>query len=77
MLTVRERHRIAVWALIGLVLIVLAVPWFWWRSETVVAGFPIWIWWHVGWLGLASVVFYIFTQRAWGLGIERGGGERG
>jgi len=44
-----------------------------WRSDAVVAGLPVWIWWHVGWLILASVVFYVFTQRAWGLGIERGG----
>ena len=43
-----------------------------WRSDAVVAGLPVWIWWHISWLILASVVFYVFTQRAWGLSVERG-----
>mgnify|MGYP000099499984 CR=1 FL=1 len=72
-----ERVQIVAWSVIGFVLIALAVPWFMWRSGTVVAGMPIWLWWHVGWLVLASVIFYVFTQRAWGLGVERGGGHRG
>ncbi|WP_229122702.1 DUF3311 domain-containing protein [Halapricum desulfuricans] len=67
-----ERVRIALWGTVAFVLIALAVPWFMWRSDAVIAGLPVWIWWHVGWLGLASVVFYVFTQRAWGLGVERG-----
>ncbi|QSG09525.1 DUF3311 domain-containing protein [Halapricum desulfuricans] len=72
-----ERVQILLWGVVAFTLIALAVPWFMWRSGTVVAGLPIWIWWHVGWLALASVVFYVFTQRAWGLGVERGGGHRG
>ncbi|MCU4716643.1 DUF3311 domain-containing protein [Halapricum hydrolyticum] len=68
-----ERVQIILWGAIGFVLIGLAVPWFMWRSDAVVAGLPIWIWWHIGWLALASVVFYVFAQRAWGLGVERGG----
>jgi hypothetical protein len=56
---------------VAFVLVALAVPWFLWRDATVLAGLPLWIWWHVGWMALASVVFYDFTKRAWGIGIVR------
>ena len=51
-------------------LVVFAVPWFLWRDSTVVAGLPLWLWWHVGWMVLASGAFSLFARRAWGLGIE-------
>ncbi|WP_049921669.1 DUF3311 domain-containing protein [Halopiger djelfimassiliensis] len=71
------------WIAVALVLCALAIPWFLWGNGRVVAGFPLWLWWHVGWMGLASLVFWLFTQRAWGIGIEtdssgtdpRSGGE--
>jgi hypothetical protein len=62
------------WGVVALVLVALAVPWFWWGSDRVVAGLPVWVWWHVGWLGLTSVVFAVFADRAWGLGVETPGG---
>jgi|GEM_PF-540489 len=65
------RLRLAGWAAVAFVLVALAVPWFLWRDATVVAGLPLWVWWHVGWMALASVVFYVFTKRAWGIGIVR------
>ena len=65
----RSREGLA-WALVGVVLVVLAIPWFMWGTDTVVAGLPIWLWWHVGWMGLASLVFWLFARRAWGIGIE-------
>lgn len=58
------------WTATALVLVTLAVPWFLWRDATVVAGLPLWVWWHVGWMALASVVFYVFTERAWGVGVR-------
>jgi len=61
----RGRLRLAGWATVAFVLVALAVPWFLWRDATVLAGLPLWIWWHVGWMALASVVFYVFTKRAW------------
>jgi len=67
----RGRLRLAGWATVAFVLVALAVPWFLWRDATVLAGLPLWIWWHVGWMALASVVFYVFTKRAWGIGIVR------
>lgn len=50
-------------------LIVFTVPWFLWGNDTLVAGLPLWLWWYVGWMGLAAVVFALFARRAWGLGI--------
>lgn len=58
------------WAFATVALIALAVPWFLWGDSRVAFGLPLWLWWHIGWMGLASVVFYVFARRAWGLGIE-------
>ena len=61
----------ALWGVALLGVVALAVPWFLWRSATVVAGLPVWLWWHIGWMVVAAGVFYAFGQRAWGLGVER------
>jgi hypothetical protein len=58
------------WSGVALVLAALAVPWFLWGSDAVVAGLPVWVWWHAGWLALTSVVFWVFTRVAWGVGVE-------
>ncbi len=58
------------WTATGIVLAALTIPWFLWGSATTVAGLPLWLWWHVGWMLLASLVFWLFTKRAWGIGIE-------
>ncbi|QFU82658.1 DUF3311 domain-containing protein [Natronorubrum aibiense] len=65
-----RRLERAGWLAVAIVLCGLAIPWFLWGSAAVVAGLPLWLWWHVGWMGLASVVFWIFTKRAWGIGVE-------
>lgn len=57
------------WAVTVALVVALAVPWFLWRDATVVAGLPVWIWWHIGWMGVASLTFYGFSRRAWGLGV--------
>ncbi len=64
------------WLAVAIVLCVFTIPWFFWGDSTVVAGIPLWLWWHVGWMLLASVVFWLFTQRAWGIGIEPKEGDR-
>ncbi|SDF58825.1 DUF3311 domain-containing protein [Halorientalis regularis] len=61
-----------VWSAVAVLLVALAVPWFWWGSSRVVAGLPVWVWWHVGWMGLTAVVFAVFARRAWGVGVEGG-----
>jgi hypothetical protein len=65
-----DRIETLAWAIGALVLAALAVPWFLWRDSTVVAGLPLWIWWHVGWMVLASLCFYAFTRYGWGVGVE-------
>ena len=69
--------EVVLWILVATVLAALAVPWFLWGSGTVVAGLPVWIWWHIGWLGMTAAVFYGFTRRAWGVGVEPRGGTDG
>jgi len=70
-----HRNELGFWIAVAVVLAGLTVPWFLWGSATVVAGLPVWLWWHVGWMGLASVVFWVFAQRAWGIGIELTGDD--
>ena len=65
-----RRLELVGWSTIAVVLCALAIPWFLWGDATVVAGLPLWLWWHVGWMLVASVVFWVFAQRAWGIGIE-------
>ena len=69
----RDRMEKFAWAAVFAVLIAFAVPWFMWRDATVVAGLPVWVWWHIGWLLLTAATFAVFAQRSWGLWI---GGER-
>lgn len=66
-----RRLELVGWLAVAVVLSVLAIPWFLWGDATIVAGLPLWLWWHIGWMGLVAVVFWVFTRRAWGIGIER------
>ena len=61
------------WWIGAALLCLLGVPWFLWGDSTIVLGLPLWIWWHVGWLLFTSLLFWIFTQRYWGIGVEPGG----
>lgn len=58
------------WILAFAVLVAFAVPWFLWRDATTIAGLPLWLWWHVAWMALASVTFYGFTRGAWERGVD-------
>lgn len=61
--------RSLAWASVFALLVGLAIPWFLWGSSRVIAGLPLWLWWHIGWMILTAVVFRAFTRRAWGLWI--------
>lgn len=63
----RRSMRAVLWGITFLTLAALSVPWFLWGDATVVAGLPLWLWWHVGWMVLASVVFGAFARRDWDL----------
>ncbi len=62
------------WFVVTIAMLTFAIPWFYWGDDTVVVGLPIWLWWHIGWLLLAALFMWVFTRRAWGIGIT--GGER-
>jgi len=68
---ISKTEKIA-WIVAMGVLIALAIPWFLWGTGTVVAGLPVWLWWHVGWMVLAAGLFWAFTRRAWGVGVTTG-----
>ena len=66
-------RRDLVWVPIFAVLVTFAVPWPLWGIDRVIAGLPVWIWWHIAWLGLCTVLFSRFVRSgAW----ERGMGIR-
>ena len=67
-----RRTETVLWATVALVLVALSIPWFLWGTETVVAGLPLWLWWHVGWMLVTAVVLWTFTRRSWGIGIDGG-----
>ena len=62
------------WIPVFALLVVFASPWFLWGDTTVVYGLPLWLWWHVGWMVLATVAFALFTRGAWdrGMGVSHG-----
>jgi hypothetical protein len=66
MVSRRERYG---WVIVMAVLIALAIPWFLWGNSRVVYGLPVWLWWHIGWMVLAALVFWAFATRAWGIGV--------
>jgi hypothetical protein len=66
-------RRDLLWLPAFALLVAFAVPWPLWGVDRVVAGFPIWIWWHIAWLGLCTTLFSVFVRSgAW----ERGMGLR-
>lgn len=67
-------YRQISWAAVFVVLAALAVPWFRWGNDTIVAGLPVLLWWHIGWMALVSVVFAVFARRDWErvMGVTRG-----
>lgn len=73
----RDRREF-VWITAFAVLVAFAVPWPLWGIDRVVAGLPVWIWWHVGWLGVCTLVFSRFVRSgAWerGMGLDAGTGD--
>jgi len=69
-----ERLHAAGWAGVFALLVVLSVPWFLWGDGRVAAGLPLWLWWHIGWMVVATAVFWGFTRTGWDryLGVHHG-----
>ncbi|MFD1569481.1 hypothetical protein [Halorubrum laminariae] len=67
----RSRKDI-VWIPVFAVLVAFAVPWPLWGVDLIVAGLPVWIWWHIAWLGLCALLFARFVRSgAWERGMGR------
>ncbi|AHG04559.1 hypothetical protein HALDL1_13905 [Halobacterium sp. DL1] len=60
------------WGVVFAVLVALSIPWFLWRNATTVAGLPVWLWWHVAWMGVTAAAFALFARRDWGTFVEVG-----
>ncbi|MFC3477232.1 DUF3311 domain-containing protein [Halobacterium litoreum] len=58
------------WGVVFAALVAFSIPWFLWRNDTLVAGLPLWLWWHVGWMVAASLAFAAFARRDWGTFVE-------
>lgn len=69
MVSTAERYG---WAFAFALLVAFAVPWFLWGDSRTAFGLPLWLWWHVGWMVLAGGVFWLFANRAWGIGVVDG-----
>lgn len=61
------------WILAFGLLVAFAIPWFLWGNDQLLVGLPVWLWWHVGWMVIAALVFWLFSRRAWGVGIPDSG----
>jgi hypothetical protein len=61
------------WAVLMILLVGFAIPWFLWGDSRIAFGLPLWLWWHIGWMIVAAVVFRLFARRAWGLWIVEEG----
>ena len=72
MASTRKRYG---WAILMGVLVALAIPWFLWGDARTAFGLPLWLWWHIVWMVAASVIFWLFTHRAWGLWIVDSDGD--
>ena len=60
----RRWHRVR-WLLIGAVLAVAAVPWWLWQTPLRWGPLPVYVWYHIGWMGLVTLVFIRFARRWW------------
>ena len=58
------------WGIVFVVLVAFAIPWFLWQDASMVAGIPVWVWWHVAWMVLTAAVFALFARRNWGTFVE-------
>jgi len=53
------------WAIALFIIMVMGVPWFLWGSSFLFLGIPVWVWYHVGWLFLVTIIFWIFVRTFW------------
>ena len=65
MIQMNPSLRAAGWLLAFAVVVAGAVPWFLWGNSQLIGGLPLWLWWHIGWMIVATAVFAAFTSHGW------------
>jgi hypothetical protein len=65
-----QRWRDYAWIGVFAVLVTFAIPWFLWGNTITLGGLPVWLWWHIGWMCIAAIVFAAFTRSAWDRGMD-------
>lgn len=70
--TMASRRERVGWVAVTVVILALAIPWFLWGDGRLWLGLPLWLWWHIAWLAMATGVLYLFVTRAWGAFVTRG-----
>lgn len=65
----RRKKRDYIWIAVFALLTGFAIPWALWGASTTIIGLPIWLWWHIAVMLIASVSFSIFTRGAWDRGM--------
>jgi hypothetical protein len=58
------------WIAVFGILVAFGIPWFLWGSTATRAGLPVWLWWHIGWMVLATIAFAGFARGAWDRGMN-------
>ena len=69
----KRSWRDLLWVPTFAILVAFAVPWPLRGVDYVVAGLPVWIWWHIAWLALCTALFSRFVRSgAWerGMGVS-------
>ncbi|WP_336024251.1 DUF3311 domain-containing protein [Halobellus salinisoli] len=61
----KRRKTDYLWIGVFAVLVAFAIPWFLWGDAATVLGLPVWLWWHIGWMVIASLAFALFSRGAW------------
>jgi hypothetical protein len=66
----RRKKTDFLWIGVFVTLVAFAIPWFLWADATTWLGLPVWLWWHIGWMALASLAFALFARGAWDRGMN-------
>jgi hypothetical protein len=72
-----RQKRDYLWIGVFAILVTFAIPWFLWGNTTTWFGLPIWLWWHIGWMALATFAFTLFARGAWDRAMNVDPGEVG
>jgi len=53
------------WVVIGVILVGASIPWWLWQDPLRWGPLPVYVWYHIGWMVVVTVVFIHFARRWW------------